>query len=89
MTYPYRCPQCGFEFELDVPMELRDHVSCYGCGAPAERDRQEQFRSQHHRIPIGFHTCESDILPRELIGAGKSSSEWRDYALRSREGREV
>ena len=32
MTYDYKCLQCGFEFEVEHPMNEKPIITCEACG---------------------------------------------------------
>lgn len=36
-TYDYKCPHCGCRFEIRVPVDKSDVVTCPECGVFADR----------------------------------------------------
>lgn len=41
MNYPFKCPKCFFEVDIEIPMkdysQLKDKQVCYKCGCKLER----------------------------------------------------
>jgi hypothetical protein len=75
MTYAYKCPRCGFEEELDVPMAHRNSQQCRDCGTFYHR--RYVFNTV---IPVHMRASYDQTLNDILPDDPKGIQEWKDRA---------